>query len=338
LAGNFVHLCQAYQPHFQSGRHDLSPHARHYLTGLLGLNVRKNLGRIDERLPAANYQGMQQFISDSPWDATAVMGQVARDAEALLGGHTDTALYLDETSFVKKGTASVGVQRQYCGRLGKLENCQVGVFACLGQGDRVALVDFKLFLPESWVRDPARCRKAKIPESARQHRTKAELALALVQQARVAGLSHQWIGGDEIYGNNRPLTDALEAAGEVFLMDINRNHRLWDCDPLGAVPQAGEGRGRRPTRRAAHPQAVCRSAAAWAEACFASASQTVTLRQTTRGALTVKLWAMPVWQWAVDDPRARRRWLVVRQEQDGTFKYSLSNASTLTPWERLGYM
>jgi len=338
LAGDFDLTCRAYRAHFQSGRHDLSPHARHYLTGLLGLHVRKNIGRIDERLATANYQGMQQFISDSPWDAGALLRQISRDAEALLGGHADTALYLDETSFAKKGDASVGVQRQYCGRLGKMENCQVGVFACLGQGERAALVDFKLFLPESWVRDPARCRKAKIPEAERRHRTKAELALVMVRQARELGLSHQWIGGDEIYGNNRPLTDALEDDGEVFLMDINRNHQLWDRDPMGRVPAAVPGRGRPATRRVADPQAVRRSAAAWTEAGFAGACRPVTLRASTRGPLTAKLWVMPVWQWDPEDHRARRRRLVVRQEADGTFKYSLSNAAETVTWERLGYM
>jgi SRSO17 transposase len=338
LAGNFVHSLLAYSPHFLSGRHDLTPHARNYLTGLLGINVRKNIGRIDERSAKSNYQGMQQFISDSPWDSSAVMQQIARDANALLGGQPDTALYLDETSFVKKGEASVGVQRQYCGRLGKLENCQVGVFACLGQGERVALVDFKLFLPASWAQDPARCRKAKIPEAQRRHRTKAELALEMVRQARALGLSHQWVGGDEIYGNNRPLTDALDDLGEVFLMDINRNHYLWDRDPLGEVPPAAAGRGRPPTRRAAHPQAQRRSAAEWAASSFAAGGRTITLRDSTRGALVAKLWAMPVWQWEPADRRARRRWLVVRQEQDGTFKYSLSNAAEQVGWERLGYM
>ena len=338
MAGDFVHSLQAYQPHFRSGRHDLIPHARNYLTGLLGLNVRKNIGRIDERSANSNYQGMQQFISDSPWDSAGVMRQIARDANTLLGGQPDTALYLDETSFVKKGEASVGVQRQYCGRLGKLENCQVGVFACLGQGERVALVDFRLFLPASWAQDAARCRKAKIPETHRQHRTKAELALDLVQQARALGLSHQWIGGDEIYGNNRPLTHALDDLGEVFLMDINRNHLLWDRDPLGEVPPAGAGRGRPPVRRVAHPQAQRRSAAEWAERGFAAGNRLITLRPSTRGPLSAKLWAMPVWQWEPAEPRARRRWLVVRQEQDDTFKYSLSNAAPEVSWARLGYM
>lgn len=145
LAHRFMELCANYQKHFIVHGRDVGEHARHYLTGLLGRNTRKSIGRIEEELPGSNYQGLQQFISDSPWDDRALMRQVRAEAEALLGRHRHTALYLDETSFAKKGTASVGVQRQYCGRLGKLENCQVGVFACLGRGERAALVDFRLF-------------------------------------------------------------------------------------------------------------------------------------------------------------------------------------------------
>jgi SRSO17 transposase len=120
---------------------------------------------------------------------------------------------------VKKGEASVGVQRQYGGRLGKLENCQVGVFACLGRGERAALIDFRLFLPEAWAQDAARFDKTKMPAEHRVHRTKAELALEMVKVARERGSSHQWIGGDEVCGNNRALTDALDDLGETFLMD-----------------------------------------------------------------------------------------------------------------------
>ena len=163
------------------------------------------------------------------------MRQVRADADAVLGRHQDTALYLDETSFVKKGRCSVGVQRQYCGRLGKLANCQVRVFACLGRGGRAALVDFRLFLPQGWVDDPEQCRKAKVPASERNHETKGQLALAMVRQARAAGLSQHWVGGDEIYGNNRPLTDALDDDGEIFLLDISSTHQLWDRDPAGTV-------------------------------------------------------------------------------------------------------
>lgn len=333
-----MQFCAEYQKHFHGHRRDVSGHARDYLTGLLGRNVRKNIGRIGEELPAADYQSLQQFISDSPWDERALLTQVRAEAEALLGRHRDTALYLDETSFVKKGAASVGVQRQYCGRLGKLENCQVGVFACLGRGERTALVDFRLFLPEAWAADAARCRKVKVPETERRHQTKGQLALAMVRQARTDGVSFRWVGGDEIYGNNRPLTDALEADGEVFLMDINANHQLWDRDPAGLVPVAAGGQGRPPTRRAAAAGAVKNSAAGWTQAQFAAENRELVLRESTRGPLRAKIWAREVWQWEPSDAQARRRWLVVRQEADGTFKYSLSNAAPDTAWERLAYM
>ena len=144
-----MELCNDYGQYFVVKGKDVSAHARSYLSGLVGTQRRKNIGRIGEDVEASNYQGMQQLISDSPWSEEAVMEQVAREADGLLGGHRHSALYLDETSFVKKGDASVGVQRQYCGRLGKLENCQVGVFGCLGREQRAALVDYRLFLPEA---------------------------------------------------------------------------------------------------------------------------------------------------------------------------------------------
>lgn len=339
MSRRFVKLCADYQKHFIVHGRDVGEHARHYLTGLLGRNIRKSIGRIEEDLPGSNYQGLQQFISDSPWDERALMCQVRAEAEAVLGRHRDTALYLDETSFVKKGNASVGVQRQYCGRLGKLDNCQVGVFACLGRGERAALVDFRLFLPASWADDPERCRKAKVPETERQHQTKAQLALAMVRQARAEELSYHWVGGDEIYGNNRPLTDALEDAGEIFLMDINSTHQLWDRDPAGTVPASAGGRGRPRTQRVvADGQAVKKSAAQWAAAHLAQEGREMLLRSSTRGPLRAKIWVKEVWQWEPADPQARRRFLVVRQEQDGTFKYSLSNAAADTSWERLAYM
>ena len=138
----------------------MTRHARHYLSGLLGTPRRNNMERIQSDVVKSDYEGIQQFVSDSPWDHTAVMRQVAAEAAVMLGGSPETALYLDESSVVKKGNASVGVQRQYCGRLGKVENCQVGVFASLGCGTRATLVDFRLFLPAAWARNSKRCAKA----------------------------------------------------------------------------------------------------------------------------------------------------------------------------------
>ena len=202
------------------------------------------------------------------------MARLAEETEATLGGAAETALYVDESSFVKKGEASVGVQRQYCGRLGKLENCQVGVFAALGRGPRAALVDFRLFLPEAWARDPERCAKAKVPETERVHRTKTELALAMVVAARARGSSHQWVGGDEVYGNNHAFTAALDEMGEVFLMDVASNLRVWENDPGPRLPRPKPGKNGRPRTRAqaTPPAAKAVSVQMLTAKCFAAES------------------------------------------------------------------
>jgi SRSO17 transposase len=334
-----MEFCDRFGRHFLIHGNDSSGHARHYLSGLLGCARRKNIGRIGEDVAESNYQGMQQFVSDSPWDHGALMAEVARETEGLLGGHRDTALYLDETSFVKKGDASVGVQRQYCGRLGKLENCQVGVFACLGRGERAALIDFRLFLPEAWAEDTARCERTKVPAEHRIHRTKAELALELVKAARERGSSHRWIGGDEVYGNNRELTDALDDLGEIFLMDVASNLKVWARDPSPQPPVATP-RGRPATRsKAADRAARAQSVAELAGTHFEKESRWLTLRETTKGPLRARLWVRRVWLWDErHDTRARARLLIVRREADGTHKYSLSNAPAATAWTRLGFM
>jgi SRSO17 transposase len=340
MASRFVECCEMFEHHFIVRGHDVTRHARHYLSGLLGTQRRKNIERIEADVAESDYQGMQQFVSDSPWDHAAVMRQVAAEAEATLGRAADTALYVDETSFVKKGDASVGVQRQYCGRLGKLENCQVGVFASLGCGARAALVDFRLFLPEAWARDPARCAKAKVPEAERTHLTKTELALAMVAAARARGSTHQWVGGDEVYGNNHAFTAALEDLGEVFLMDVASNMKVWESDPAPQLPSPSPGKNGRPrTQARVHPRATkAVSVKTLTARCFSAEARDVAIRDATKGPLHAPLWVRPIWVWDGKAPTARQRLLIVRQEADGTFKYSMSNAAADTAWERLAYM
>lgn len=323
-------FCEMFEHHFQIYRKDMSGHARHYLGGLLGRAGRKNLQGIEDDVEQSDYQGMQHFLSDSPWDHSGLMAQVAAEADRELGAHEDSALYVDETSFVKKGKASVGVQRQYCGRLGKLENCQVGVFLAQGCGARVAVADFRLFLPEAWADDANRCEKAKVPERERRHRTKTELALEMVRSARERGSRHGWIGGDEVYGNNAAFTAALEDLGEVFLMDVASNHRVWTSEPL--VPAPSGRRGRPFTR----PDAPSVPVGALAEERFGKEARELTVRSAAKGPLRARFWAARVWQH--DGERARERWLIVREEADGSRKYSLGNPSPDTTRERLAFM
>jgi SRSO17 transposase len=339
-----MEFCQSFSEFFVVRGKDSSPHAKAYLSGLLGKQQRKNIGQIEEDVAESNYQAMQQLVSDSPWDHHAVMAAVAAQADGMIGGHRDSALYVDESGFAKKGTHSVGVQRQYCGRLGKIENCQVGVFACLSCHDRSALVDFRLFLPEQWARDEERCAKAKVPEAERRHQTKAELALEMVKKARKRGLRFEWVGGDEVYGNNRPLTDALEEEGEVFLMDVASSVKVWDRDPRPIQPQQPPGAKStgfgRPSSRTKASDTCARYAtvAEWTKEEFHDQARVITVRESTKGKLKYRIWVKEVWQWEIGESKARRRLLVVREEADGSFKYSLTNAAAHTSWERLGFM
>jgi SRSO17 transposase len=123
------------------------------------------------------------YIANSPWDHRPVLDKVARDANDLLGGTDDSFLLIDETGFPKKGRESVGVARQWCGRLGKVDNCQTAVCASLGKGSIATLIDTALFLPKEWTGDRERMAEAGVPETSRTYRTKQELALDLLERA-----------------------------------------------------------------------------------------------------------------------------------------------------------
>jgi len=132
---------------------DAPTQAKHYLCGLMQAE-KKNMERMAEVVPESDEQALQHFLSNAFWDEQAVMDQVARDANRHLGGHAGTALLIDEAGITKKGKKSVGVARQWNGRLGKVDNCQVGVFAALSLGTRATLVDRRLYLPQAWMENP----------------------------------------------------------------------------------------------------------------------------------------------------------------------------------------
>ena len=125
--------CDTYSSFFKAARHNLSSKARCYLSGLLMKGERKNMERMEEYVQDYDYQSLQQFVSDSPWDHEALIERIGKDVDVLVGGN-DSMLIIDESGFAKKGKKSVGVARQWNGRMGKVDNAQVGVFAALGDG------------------------------------------------------------------------------------------------------------------------------------------------------------------------------------------------------------
>ena len=203
-------FCDRYSRHFIEQGYNSAGHARDYLSGLTGTQRRKNIETIENDVKGSNYQGMEQFISSSPWCHRDLMDEVARGADKQFGHDEDASLSIDESSFLKKGSASVGVKRQWSGRAGKVENCQVAVFASLGHAERYSLVDFELFLPEEWAKDSKRCEKAKIPKEQRRYKAKWELALELVARARENKVRFGWVGVDSLYGHNNKFLNTLE--------------------------------------------------------------------------------------------------------------------------------
>ena len=179
-----------------------------YLRGLLAPVERKNGWQLAESAGDATPDGMQDFLGRMRWDAD----QVRDDLRAYLVEHLGdpgAVLVLDETGFVKKGSHSVGVQRQYSGTAGRIENCQVGVFLAYASGKGRVLVDRELYLPKKWVADPGRRAEAHVPERV-GFATKPELAQAMLERALEAGVPAGWVTADEVYGGDARLRAFLE--------------------------------------------------------------------------------------------------------------------------------
>ncbi len=131
---------------------------------------------MEEVIPAADHQALQHMLRESAWEERAVLDQVGQAANRHWGGHPDSSLIIDESGCPKRGTRSAGVARQWGGQLGKVENCQVGVFAALGRGTEATLINERLFLPPRWTAAPARCQAAGIPVEQRRFKRKHDLA------------------------------------------------------------------------------------------------------------------------------------------------------------------
>ena len=177
------------------GRQQWREHSRHYLQGLLVQSQeRRNAENLSEMVPVSP-RAMQRFLAEARWDDDSVIGRL----QEYLGSRLDdpqAVWVLDGSDFPKQGVKSVGVARQYCGALGKIANCQAGVFlAHVGPNGR-ALVDKRLYLPEEWTGDTERCAAAGVPATRRQYRSKTELALEMLEQAQALGhLRAQWVAG-----------------------------------------------------------------------------------------------------------------------------------------------
>lgn len=206
-------------------RSETRDRVRAYLIGLLGPVQRKNSWQVAEQIGDADPYGVQYLMGRSDWDPEMVRDDLRGYViEAL--GDPDAVLILDETGFLKKGTKSAGVARQYTGTAGRIENAQVGVFLAYSSRHGTAFLDRALYLPKEWADDPARCKKAGVPEGTTLI-TKGQLAKGMLERAFAAGVPAAWVTGDEVYGSDGDLRRWLESEGRPYVLAVRANQYVW---------------------------------------------------------------------------------------------------------------
>ncbi len=287
------------------GRAERRHGAELYIRGLLLDGERKSIEPMAARLPGADVQALRQFVNQSPWPWLPVQEALAHKVvDHLL---PEAAYIVDETSFPKQGTHSVGVARQYCGALGKVANCQVAVSVHLGTDAACVPLTWALYLPEEWLTDPARRAEVGLPPEAR-YQTKGELALAGLDRCRTWGLGQRVVLADSEFGNSFAWRAALHTRGLPYCVRAEPTTKAWPAPPRPAQRPPSQGRGRPRTRgRVAGP--APQSLAALARALPATAWQTVTWRPGSKGPLTSRFARFPVWcahRWTTGGPAVRR--------------------------------
>jgi SRSO17 transposase len=296
-------------------------HAHHYVAGLVSDLRRKNAEEI-AYLHDQERQGLQKFLGQAPWDERPLVTELARQVGAELG-EAEGVLVFDPSAFPKQGTASAGVQRQWCGRLGKVENCQVGVYLAYATRVEHALVDGRLYLPKEWAADKDRRAKAGIPKAIR-FRTRHQLALELLQEHGPV-LPHAWVTGDDEMGRSSWFRGQLRQRGERYLLAVPSNTAVRD---LAAKPPPYQGRGRQ-------PKAPFGRVDRWAAALPEGAWQTVEVRDGEKGPLVVQVaWGLIQARTAGKVADVAEVLVVFREPQgEGKWKhdYLLSNACLTTP-------
>jgi SRSO17 transposase len=221
------------QPHFR--RPEAHGHAADYLRGLIAEVERKNGWQLAERVGYDHPRGIQRVLDRYAWDAAAVRAALRRYVVAELGD-PQGVLVVDETGFPKQGRHSVGVARQYCGTLGKIANCQIGVFLGYATARGHVGLDCALFVPEEWFADRDRCRQAGLPDSV-THQTKPQLAWELLERALEAGVPAAWVTADAVYGSAGKLRRALEARGQAYVLAVRSNEQPTTWPPYGPPGQ-----------------------------------------------------------------------------------------------------
>lgn len=329
------------------GRQETRVHSQVYLRGLMLAEGRKNVEAMalqftnrPDGVPSGRNEVLclQSFLTDSPWDSADVQREIqAVFAEELGPSSADWPIgvvgVFDGSSFVKRGSESVGVKRQWCGRLGKTENCQVAEFLIGVTPEGCAALDQQLYLPREWAGDKARRKKARVPKQV-TYRTQNQVALDLLLRVRENGhVRFDWVTADAHYGEDGDFLDGLEAASQRYVLEIRAEKTFWTVNPSTQVPPY-DGQGRPPSRaRRDH----VRSAAEIAGDLRPSDWRAMKLREGAKGPVAFEFARVRLWSVRHRDP-GPATWLIIRRTPDKKnpeIKYYVSNADEQTPLEQM---
>ena len=316
------------------GRKEPRQQAVKYLRGLLSESARKNGWQLAEAVGEPRPDGLQRLLYQSRWEADAARDVLQSFIIEQFGAAEGIGV-VDETGFLKKGSHSVGVKRQYSGTAGKVENCQVGTFLSYATPRGHVFLDRCLYLPEEWCNDPARCRQAKVPADV-LFQTKPEQAMAMLQHAWAQGVPMRWVTGDELYGDSTALRTLIEENQRWYVLAVKSDTLVWSVRPVVVEPTP-PARGRpalhlRLADDAPPATPVIALVASWP----AHRWQRLTVAEGEKGPRTYDWAAQRIVEsrTALPGPDA---WLVVRRSlaQPEEMAYYLSNAPSDTPLLKL---
>ncbi|WP_082090557.1 IS701 family transposase [Methanosarcina sp. MTP4] len=306
-----------------------------YLKGLILLPSRRNLRKMAiYSSKRSDNQALSHFLSNSPWPYKNLLRSVRTKAIETIG--PNGVIILDESGMKKSGNSSVGVSRQYCGNLGKVDNCQVGVFLAYFKGGKRTLIDFRLYLPENWVEDKERCLKAKIPPEKIRFQTKYELGLEMIDNAINEEIPFSYVTMDGFYGENPTLLTELENRSITFVADIASNTQVYLEEPVVGIPEKKGSRGRLPTI----PKVLNTSPVKVSSlSSLRDKWKLIKVRKTERGHKKVYFKALQVWRRQNELPCEKPLWLLISKDaKTGEVKHSLCNAAENTSLEKLAEM
>ncbi|MDI6822741.1 MAG: IS701 family transposase, partial [Actinomycetota bacterium] len=330
-------FCISFSDFFRNKTRNSIKQALRYLQGQIVLNERGNMTNIEKVVPDCDHQSLQHFISNSQWDEEGVINELQRQVSELIGNPIHGSVHLDESGFPKDGENSVGVKRQHCGCLGKVKNCQVGVFLGYAFWNRRTLIDKRLYLPDDWANDPVRRRKCGVPPEI-TFKTKAELGLEMLLKAKERGFPFAWVGMDCFYGQQPWFLDSLDSEGFLYIADVPSDTRVWLEDPKVEIPKRKGKRGRHPTRKQlveGEPEPL--EVRKIVEELPDDAWEHTFLRDTERKELWCDMACLRVHQ-VRDGLPGPESWLILRKGDNGEEKYQFSNASPNTKMSRLAEM